>query len=77
MILYIILFIGCSPYCPYCPFTPVLFSPPHSRIFSSALEKKLLCGGEILDIHKIIFTKFVNSKKNAYLCIIKCQQYGH
>ena len=55
----------------------MIFPRPHSKYFSSALEKKLLCGGEILDIHKIIFTKFVNSKKNAYLCNIKCQQYGH
>jgi len=46
-------------------------------MFSSALEKYLLCGGEILDIYKIIFTKFVNLEKNAYLCNIKRQQYGH
>jgi hypothetical protein len=53
------------------------FYSPHSRNFSSALEKYLCCGGEILDIYKIIFTKFVNLEKNAYLCNIKCQQYGH
>ena len=43
---------------------------PHSKMFSSALEKYLLCEGEILDIYKIIFTKFVNLEKNAYLCIM-------
>ena len=48
----------------------MIFPRPHSKNFSSALEKKLLCGGEILDIHKIIFTKFVNFENNAYLCIM-------
>ena len=53
MTLYIILFIGCSPYCPYRPFTPVFFPPPHSRIFSSALEKYLRCGGDFFGLFTI------------------------
>ena len=46
-----------------------LFFPTlHSKFISSSEKKFRLRSGEISDIYKIIFTKFVNFENNAYLC---------